>query len=128
MLQQPPKTDELQPDAVLNPPPPIVEKLPIELLLAPPPTNEQPPVPKFLKPPPIVDKRPASTPPVGDAPNSPVVAFQLPPDVLCPIPPPIVAPNEQQSFVGEVILFQYPPAMVDIRAVIVCLPPPPIDE
>ena len=106
----------------------MVEKLPIVQLLEPPPTNEQPPVPKFLKPPPIVDKRPALSQPVGDASNSPVVAFQAPPVVLCPIPPPIVAPNEQQLFVGESILFQYPPAMVDIRALIVCLPPPPIDE
>ena len=70
----------------------MVELLPVEQLLTPPPTNEQAPVPKFLKPPPIVDKRPANELPVGVAGNSPVVASQAPPALLCPIPPPIVAP------------------------------------
>jgi hypothetical protein len=33
--------------------------------------------------------------------NIPVVVLNVPPEVLFPIPPPIVAPKEQHSFVGD---------------------------
>ena len=33
--------------------------------------------------------------------NIPVVVLNVPPEVLCPIPPPIVTPKEQHSFVGD---------------------------
>jgi hypothetical protein len=33
--------------------------------------------------------------------KSPVVALSVPPELLCPIPPPIVTPREQHSLVGD---------------------------
>jgi len=41
--------------------------------------------------------------------NKPDVELNVPPDVLCPIPPPIVTPKEQYSFVGDWIIFLCPP-------------------
>jgi hypothetical protein len=74
------------------------------VFVLPPPIVEQTPVAQFLKPPDIVENAPALQQVIVPV-KSPVVPFNVPPDELCPIPPPIVTPLEQHSLVGDCIIF-----------------------
>ena len=57
-------------------------------------------MPQFLKPPLIVDNLPALQQVIAPV-KLPLTASSTPPAVLFPIPPPIVTPKEQHSFVGD---------------------------
>ena len=85
------------------------------------------PIAQFLYPPPIVDNLPASQQTIVPD-KIPVIKSNVPPDVLCPRPPPIVAPNEQHSLNGDWITFPLPPPINDILAFVVFPVPPKTAE